>query len=236
MPRIHTTSHVRPVHHHASHALSATSQKIAGALTKGLPDVVDHKLLSMMKDPVVSESSLPPENARARGKVTLTYTVGSAKAAKEIVEGFGPMDDENLLTDNIEWPEGMDTVDAHARGNKVVIASEWSAPRSKKPKAVEAALGMMSNYIIDSSKRGVSVITPQIKVSGDDAHGKMTLSYEIRSSSTFEKLDAAHVQRLAGGLKMDRATLESHYIKLPAFVQSATVKGHGSHLVVEATW
>jgi hypothetical protein len=206
--------------------LSALSKKIANAVIQGVPGIVDKKLQPLMKKPAVSE---------AGHKVSVTYTLPNPGAAKAVVNGFGPMDDENLLTDNLNLPDGVDSIRARASGNKAIIEAQWKPQPGAKAKAIESALGMMSNVIIDTAG-DVEVIEPQVKVSGDNTHGQMTLSYELRKNDTGALLDAASVQRIAGALKMDATNLQANHIALPAFVQGATATANGSDVVVTVSW
>ena len=164
--------------------LSPMSGKIAQAVMKGMKDIVDKKFLPQMKKPVVTEKRLPPENDQNRGQVTMSFTVKDHASAKAILDGFGPMDDENLLTDNLATPDGTDEWGGRVQGNKVILEAKWTAPRPKSFKAVEAAFGMMSNMIMDTAKtdasspKRVAVITPEVKTTANS----MTLSYELRRS------------------------------------------------------
>lgn len=216
------------------------TDQIATAVRAGVNDVVERKYRPMMKSPQVSEAPLPQKSGQSRGKTTMTFSVESPAAARAIVEHFGPMDDENLLTDNLTLPEGIDGITAKARGNKVVLEAEWTAPRAAKPKAVEESFALAARMIGQTAKAQsttrVSVVEPRVHVSGGDAHGKMTLSYELHDSATGFKLDPARVKQLAGALKMDAASLAAQNIKLPAFVQRATVSANGSNVVFEASW
>lgn len=230
--------HVQSTGSKSAVKLSAMSSKIASSFMKGMKDVVEKKYQSQMTKPKVSETRLPPQNDQSRGKTTMSFTVKDHAAAKAIFDGFGPMDDENLLTDNLNNPDGLDEWSGRVQGNKVILEATWSAPRPKSFKAVEDAFGMMSNFIMDSAKSdfskpmNVAVITPQVKTT----QNSMTLSYELRGEPGFNKLSAESVKHIAAGLKMDRASLSSHHINLPDFVQTASVKANGSHLVVQASW
>jgi hypothetical protein len=218
------------------------SEEIAQKVLAGMSGIVSPKYQGQMKNPVVAQAALATTNGQRRGKTTLTFTVANAQAAKDIVRGFGPMGDENRLTDNLQLPEGVDAITSRAQDNKVIIDTEWTQPRAGKPKEIERAFGMMAVAVIDTAQgcvnqgRRVSVAQPRVRVFGDDTHGKMTFSFQINDSQTGKKLDANSVKTLAGHLKMGRSALQAQHMVLPGFVRTATATAEGSHLVIEATW
>ena len=109
--------------------------KIVAALRESLQNdnvIWDARYIPLFKNPVVTEVLARPKNGYRSAKVKAAYTLPSAEIAAKIVDGFGPdsMESENLLTDNVNLPEGSDLITATAYSNQVIFFVYYKLPHA----------------------------------------------------------------------------------------------------------
>ena len=117
-----------------SAALGPFAAKISAALQKSLQAdnvIQEAQYRPFFKNPAVTEVLAKPANGPRDAKLKAVYTLPAAAIAAGIVDSFGPdsADSENLLTDSVNLPDGVENITATAYGNQVIFYVFYQLPR-----------------------------------------------------------------------------------------------------------
>ncbi len=118
-----------------SAVLGSFALKIADTLQKSLQNdnvIQEAQYRPFFKNPVMTEVLAKPNNGSRPAKLKVVYTLPSAGIAGKIVDSFGPdsTDAENLLTDSVNLPEGLENITATAYGSQVIFYVYYQLPQA----------------------------------------------------------------------------------------------------------